>query len=157
MKKLIVVLAFVLLAGLSMRRIPVLQADTQSVFDGWNYTEIITSATIFEGNGRVGRLYGSSDTTPGANYFVLLDTSADNVSNAAWPISYPEGLRRSPALQFVVPSTDTVNGVWNPTTAQQYLMMDYGPYGVRIDSGAYVFKSAAASGQALRVGVLWRK
>lgn len=159
MKKItLCVLALVLLA-MSAMSVKSVKADQQSVFDAWNYTEIRTSGTVFLDGGRVAALYASTDTTPGANYFVLVDTPGVQASNAAWPASYPANLRKSPALFFVVQSTPLTGGISGAlaTNSNMSVVLDYGDYGIRISSAAYIFKTAASSGEALKVGVKWRK
>ena len=156
MKKLFSVLAVSLLVGLIVSPV---KAELQSTFDGWQYTEIRTSGTVFVDGGRIGKVYASTDTTPGSNYFVICDTPGIHASNAAWPTSYPADVVKSPPLFFVSLSSGTgsINGLIPNNQGQMALLMDYGEYGLRISSAAYIFKTGAASGQALRVGVLWRK
>ena len=124
---------------------------TSSVFDGWHYTEVsLATGTIFTGAGRVKKVFASSDTTLGANFAFLADTVTASDPAIA---SFDETRRRSPVFQFpvstVTASGSSGQGIWT--------VVDYGEDGVIFTSACYVWKTAAASGQALRVGVLWRK
>ena len=157
----IILVVFALLVGvwILFNNVKKVQADEQTTFDGWGYTDVaVTSAVVFNGFGRVMRIYASSGSAVG-NFFILLDTPSASAVASVWPTDYAVDRRRSPAMYFVVPSTPMSGGTNGsfPSNSNMGLVADYMPYGIRIDSAAWIFKSIAASGEANHVGVLWRK
>lgn len=132
------------------------KVEAASYYDGWNFTLVdASSAVIFTGGGRVRAIYGSTDTAMMGNYCILIDTPGVVRTNPVFPTAYSTDRWKSPSLYFV--STNTATGSGIPTSPATYLLMDYGTDGVLISSGAYLGKTAAGSGGARQVGVLWRK
>lgn len=165
MNKLLSVLAVSFFLGIA-----VVKADPQSSFDGWTYTEVdVASGVVFNGLGRVGSVYASSDVPGGRDWFVICDTPGGSIANgslgagssvgSAFPASYPSSVRVSPPMYFVTPSTPMSGGTNGsfPTGTNMSKVLDFGEYGVKITSACFVGKTAAASGEARKVGLLWRK
>lgn len=123
------------------------------LFDGWKYEEITSSGIVFSGSGRIKAVYASSATflnvaAKTEPYFVIADTPG---VTGVMPASLATR-ERSPWVVF--PST---NSAANNIGIYQKVV-DYGDEGVIITSAAYVFfGGGSASGQAQRVGLLYKQ
>ena len=128
------------------------KADDDTAFDGYNYTDLrVSSAQIFTGLGRIFAVYGSTDTSINGNYCQVVDTVAQTI-NAPWPEAFDPRMK-SPPLFFA--STSTIAGIGIETQVTK--LIDYGSKGVVVSSGCFLYKTAVASGNARRCGIVWRK
>lgn len=115
----------------------------------WNTTEVSgSSATIWSGRGGyVKAIYVSTETAgtlAGTDWWVMIDTpTPTNVTFA----SFATATKVTPARMF--PTTTTVGGITADGT------LDFGDP-VYLSSGCFIFKTAAASGEALKVFVKWK-
>lgn len=119
--------------------------------NGWEFTVIEdSSGTVFNGFGRIGAIYVSSDTigNRAVNWGVLVDTP--NVTPVTNYNSFTRGQKKSIPFFFSSSMTSDTQSYWT-------VVADYGDSGVRISSAATIWKTAASSGEALKVGVRWTK
>lgn len=112
------------------------------------FTAVIyqTGTKVFDGAGVVYRIDLASAPNENINTYVqCIDTGSSDIGTTYF--NYSTGSKITPAIVFQ--ASVTVNG--------QAMYKDYGPYGIRISSGLFVYKSAAASGESLRATVYWRR
>lgn len=123
--------------------------------DAWTMTEVETaSATVFTGGGRVLKIVLSSgpSATTNADWAQLIDSVTINSTVFTGFLS---SQKKSPAIVFVSTAGLTVDpAAW---MAVNRPTMDYGPDGVLIDDACFLFKTGAASGEARKAFVFWRK
>lgn len=125
------------------------KADADSLISGRSsgehfYTTVVAaSATISNDDIVVYGIYNSSGS--GLNYSILFDTDAAN--GLTGPLDALNSFRASPAILFSS-ATLSANGVGYVTK------MDYND-GIRMKRGAFLFKSAAQSGESNVTTVEW--
>ena len=120
--------------------------------DAWEYKEVAaSSATLFNGSGWLKAISLSSATPTNdlKNFAVALDSYSADTSNAPYS-SFISSQKKSQALLFK--STITVNGY---STFENYI--EYPGDGVRIYNGLFIYKTTDSSGEAHKVGVLFRR
>lgn len=143
MKKIIAV-AF-LLVGMLIGK-----SEAAGLFEGWQITEVTaSSATVFDGTGRVKAVYVTTQVSNATDWTVLIDTPADTPNGTTFA-SFTSGRKKSPAIYF---TSNTVNS----GLLTNYKAIDYGEDGIIFSSACFVFKTAASSGEANKVFVEWRK
>jgi len=138
-----IILAAVVLLGLGVSKV---QAFSETLSSAWTITEVsASSAQVFSDGGYVKALYLSSGPAGSNNYVVLVDTDApDGVTGFN---TFPSASKKSPALVF---STNSAS------TDRWFTVFDYEDP-IFLKEGAFVFKSATNSGEAIKAFLKWKK
>lgn len=151
MKKLLLAFSLII-AGVSIAK-----ADVVAGYNGWNYTHLADSGSVFTGAGELGAIYLATGTT-GGQWGIAFDSNAVNlVSGFA---AFADSDRVTPALPFI--STTTVVNAGGEdsnlaATPYKWDMVDNNGDGIQVRDGLYWLPSAGASGEALRTIVKWRR
>lgn len=104
-----------------------------------------TGTKVFDGPGTLYRIELSTNITGAVlDYVQVIDTWT---TVGACYECLANANKATPAIIFN--GTSTVNG--------QGQFKDFTPYGIKITSGMYVYKTSANNGEAIRANVYWRR
>jgi len=119
-----------------------------AVFDGNNYYELNAASASIQGPMRIMTVVGSTGSAAGV-WAQIIET---NTINASSYDSYSSSTKRSPAL--LLSTAPAVQTGYGPNSN---VLLDYDSDGLFIGTTAFIFISNAPSGQANRIGLIYRK
>lgn len=134
--------------GLSILGIFVTSKLIASVFEGNSYYELNAASASIQGPMRIMTVVGSTGSAAGV-WAQIIET---NTINASSYDSYASATKRSPAL--LLSTAPAVQTGYGPNSN---VLLDYDVDGLFIGTTAFIFISNAPSGQANRIGVIYRK
>lgn len=124
------------------------KSQAGSVYDGWNYYELATASASIKGPLRIKSVVASTPSAAGV-WAVIIETNV--VQNATFA-QFTSSSKRSPAL--VLSTAPAVSNGYGP---QQNELINYGEDGLHVGTTAFFFISTPSSGEANKLGILFKK